>query len=123
MFSFSNSKSVRPYSSTRSASSRISSMLNDGSLMSFFPARLFFAPGLSDSAAFAEAVISLIVHLLLQVLAFCRNLARVINQLDHRHLRIVSRTTSKFDNSRVTTVTIFVASTEIVEKTLHRSDA
>src|SRR5215203_990189 len=123
MFSFSNSKSVRPYSSTRSASSRISSILNEGSLTSFFPPRLVFVMDLSDSSAFAEAVISLIVHLLLQVLAFRRQLARIINQFDHSHLGIISRTPSEFDNSGVAAVAIFVPNTKIIKKSFHRSDA
>src|SRR5215203_3571437 len=117
MFSFSNSKSVKPYSSTRSANSRTSSILKDGSLISFFADRLFF--GFSDSSALAEAVISLIVHLPLQVLAFRGHLALIVYQFDNGHLGVVAGTPAELDDAGVTAVAIIVASTEFVKEPLH----
>jgi len=93
--------------------------------MSFFAARLFLVPGFSNSfsLAFAEAVISLIVHLLLQSLALRRHFARIVNQFDNRHLGIIARASAKFDYPGVTPVPILVTRAELIEQTFHCGDS
>src|SRR6266404_3047971 len=109
IFSFSYSKSVKPCSITSSASSRSSSILNEGSawIFCFFvPAGRFFSTTNSSPFAFADAVVSLIVQP--PALALCGHLARIVHQLDHCHFGIVPDPPAKLDDARISAIAVFI---------------
>ena len=88
-------------------------MFSEGSdtLLFFFePARLF-PPVLSFSFASALAVVSLMPAVILLSLSLGRKFAGIVDELDDRHLGIITYSPPKLNYPGITAVAIFVACT------------
>jgi hypothetical protein len=75
--------------------------------------------GAAFSSALAEAVFSLIVSYS-RNLPFSREFTRIINQFDHCHFGVVANAASKFDNTSITPVAVFVTRAKLVKEPLDR---
>jgi hypothetical protein len=75
--------------------------------------------GAAFSSALAEAVFSLIVSYS-RNLPFSREFTRIINQFDNCHFGIVANAASKFDNTSITPVAVFVTYAKLVKEPLDR---
>ncbi len=65
-----------------------------------------------------SAVFSLISSVAPSKLTFRRHLARIVDQFDNGHFRIVANAAAKLDDSSIAAVPVFISGSELVKQTL-----